>query len=218
MTKEKLYELAVENLKTLCCGFAKENAMGPGEEFLASVKKTPDAFVRNYPSLAPAIEIWTTSREDLLKSKGGTVYSAVKRIVKSVGDKRPSMNGYWMDTAGRQCFCDGYCAVRLKNHVDGFEAVPGMDLDPVMRLEGECVMLDLPSPGELKACIAEQKGSDKKVYDFGGNLPMVNAMYLKDILDIFPNAVAKSYGMNKPILFEDETGDAILLPVNKTAA
>lgn len=215
---EKLYGNAYENLHILCRGYAKESNLGNGDEFFESVKKKPEYYARMFPAIAPAVEIWATSREELLKSKGGTVYSAVKRIVKAVGDTRPSLKGYWIDSEGRQCFCDGYRAIRLKNHVDGFENVAGMDLDPVMKLDGECVMLDLPTPGELKVCIASWKGFDRKFYDFGGNLPKVNAQYLKDILDIFPNAVAKSYGTNKPILFEDETGDALLLPVHKYEA
>ena len=215
---EKLYGLAYENLHTICRGYAKECNLGDGEEFFQSVLKTPDYYRRYFPALEPAIEIWDTSKNELMKSKGGTVYTAVKRIVKSIGDSRPSVKGCWIDEENRQCFCDGYRGVRLKNHIDGFETVPGVNLTPIMAIEGECVMLNLPSPGELKACIAEQKGHKDKFYDFGGNLPRVNAMYLKDVMDIFPNAVAKSYGTNKPIIFEDEIGDAILLPVHKSNA
>lgn len=214
---EKLYGNACVVLRNSCDRFV---GVEEGENMYKNVTKDPCKWLKGsyIPDITAALEIWVDAREALMKSKGGTVYSAVKRIVKSVGDKRPAFNGCWTDSEGRQCFCNGYYAVRLKNHVDGFETVPGMDLDPVMKLEGECVMLDLPTPGELKACMAEQENVTQKIYDFGGNLPKVNAAYLRDILIIFPNAVAKSYGANKPILFEDETGDALLLPIHKYEA
>lgn len=214
---EKLYENAYKNLHVFCRGYAKENDLGNGEVFFDAVKKNPSQYTRMFPAITPAVEIWMDSREALMKSKGGTVYSAVKRIVKRVGEQRASFNGFWIDSEGRQCFCDGYMAVRLKNHVDGFETVPGTNLASVMTMDSEGEPLALPTPGELKAHVAEQPGGKYVVkrYDFGSWLPWVDAKLLKDILDIFPNATAKTYGINKPILFEDDTGDAILLPIRK---
>ena len=65
------------------------------------------------------------------------------------------------------------------------------------------------------------------VYDFGDDLPMVNAAFLKDIMDILPDA--KAYATNNPwrgekrvetsgIIFRSEAGDALLLPVRKMSA
>ena len=218
MTSEKLYALATENLECICYGYARECNMGDGKAFFEQAKKTPDVFSRYYPALAAALEIWTTAREETLKSKGGTAYTAVKRIIKNVPEYNQRLKGVWVDNCGRQCVCDGYHAVRMKNHIDGFDTVePPIDLDNAMKADGEPIELPLPTPGELKACIAEQKGKDRKFYDFGEGLPRVDATFLKDILDILPGAKAKSYGINKLILFESDVGDGILLPVRKTA-
>ena len=218
MTSEKLYALATENLEVLCNGYAKECNVGPACEFFEQAKKHPSDYARYHPDLAAALEIWSEAREDVLKGKNGGSYAAVKRLVKSASKSyRRDMQGCWTDSEGRQCFCDGYRAVRLKTHMVGFDEVAGIDLDPIMAVDGECVELTLPTSGELKLCIAEQKGRDRKFYDFGDGLPRVDAQYLKDMMETFPGATVKSYGQVKPLIFESEKGDGILLPVRKTA-
>ena len=217
---EKLYGLAAQNLKAVCYGYAKECNMGPGEDFYNAVLKGGEKFVRVFPgAVADAWEIYSMVREDVLKSKGGTAYTALKRLLKNVGKYRSDMNGYWWDAEGRQCFCDGYRAVRLfpDHAVQGFEEVSGIDLDPIIKEDEEYTDLPLPTPGELKACIAEQKGKDRKFYDFDEDLPRVDANYLKDVMDILPGAKAKHCGLMKGIIFKSEVGDGILLPVRKIA-
>lgn len=216
---EKLYGLASRNLKAVCYGYAKECNMGPGKEFHEAVLREGDKFVRCFPAVSDAWEIYSMAREDVLKSKGGTAYTALKRLLKNVGKYRSDLNGYWMDAEGRQCFCDGYRAVRLfpGHAVQGFEQVRGINLDPIIKEDGDYTALPLPTPGELKACIAEQKGRDRMFYDFGEDLPRVDANYLKDVMDILPGAKAKGCGLLKGILFESPAGDGILLPVRKSA-
>lgn len=217
MTSEKLYALATENLECLCWGYAKECNIGPGAEFFERVKQDPSTFARYYPALAAALEIWSTAREEVLRSKNGSSYSAVKRLVKNAKKSVRNVHGCWTDAEGRQCFCDGYRAIRLKTHMVGFDEVDGINLDNLMTVDGEPAELSLPSPGELKACIAEQKGKQRKLYDFGDGLPLVDAEYLKDMMEILPGAVVKSYGMVRPLIFECEKGDGILLPIRKSA-
>lgn len=219
MTNEKLYALATENLECICHGYAKECNLGSGEEFFESVKKRPDTFSRYYPALAAAIEIWATAKEDVLKSKGGTAYSAIKRMIKNIPEYNGRLRGTWVDKDGRQCVCDGYHAVRVKTHTDGFDNIEEpIDLDKVMNVEGNPSELTLPTPGELKTCIAEQKKKDRKFYDFGEGLPRVDATYLKDMMDILPNAKVTWYGTNRALIFKSENGDGILLPVRKETA
>lgn len=212
---EKLYALATENLECLCWGYAKENSMGSGAEFFERVKQDPRTFARYYPALAAALEIWETSREEVLRAKNGSAYAAVKRVIKSAKNSIRNVHGYWIDSEERQCFCDGYRAIRLKKHMDGFDAVEGINLDNLMTVDGEPTELQLPTIGELKACIAEQKGRSQKRYDFGDGLPLVNPEYLRDMMEIFPNAAVKSYGINRPIIFESDAGDGLMLPIHK---
>lgn len=228
---EKLYDLARDNLKTVVYGLAKEIGDN-GEAMYKNVLRDPDRFSRFYPgSLSPALEIYTMAKDELGKAKGGSAYSAAKRIIKSVPDVRKGLKGVWTDKQGRQCMCSNALAVRLVKHLEGFETVEGMDLDKVFPSDTmiECE-LHLPTPGELKM----NKKKDTRwsargiyVYDFGDDLPMVNAAFLKDIMDILPDA--KAYATNNPwrgekrvetsgIIFRSEAGDALLLPVRKMSA
>ena len=215
---EKLYENAKEALRLAC------EAQDVSFEY---VTKNPDAFVKTFPDIVPALTVYLMAKDELGKAKGGSAYNAVKRIVKNVPDVRSNLKGVWTDAEGRQCVCDAYRAIRLAQPVEGFETVEGMDLSKVYppdeRFECE---LTLPTPGELK--INKKKLSYNAYgYDFGEGLPMVNAAYLKDIMDILPDA--KAYATNNPwrgdnrvlsspIVFRSEKGDAILLPVRKMSA
>ena len=198
------------------------------------VVKNQDAFKKlSYGDTAAALEIYAMAKDELGKAKGGSAYNAVKRMVKrGAVHKAENFKGVWEDAAGRQCACDGYMAVRMKKHLDGFETVPGMDLEKVFPNDSmiECE-LPLPTPGELKINKRKLTGSGyyhgECGYDFGDGLPMVNAAYLKDIMDILPGA--KAYATNNPwrgdkrvessaIIFRSEAGDGILLPIRKRAA
>lgn len=225
MNIEKLYDLACENLRLACVNQHDGNEED-GNGMFEIIKKDPDAMlhVSNHWSFAkvlPAIEIYVMAKEELGKSKGGTAYSAFKRIIKRC-ENRANLKGVWKDSEGRSCVCDGYLAVRLKKSVDGFEDVPGVDLDKLMPNSlyyADPVELELPTPGELK--INKRKlSTGKTVYDFGEDLPLVDAKLLKDVMDCLPNAkaVADRGSTTKMIYFTSDAGDGILLPVRKSAA
>ena len=86
--------------------------------------------------------------------------------------------------------------------------------------------LETPSQGELKSYIKITKAENKAKYgknanrqcilwDFGKDRPVVNAVYLLDILTAFPDA-AITYGtMTDPLYFSHADGEAILLPVRR---
>lgn len=215
---DKLYESACENLKAVCRLYYADS--DDAEKMYATLTKDAESFLRGnvLPQILPALEIWNAAHEELCKSSGGTSYTAMKRIIKGVVG-RPNLEGAWLDSYGHQCVCDGYRAVRLLNPVDGLKEASGsMDLSAVFPASlWNWEMMALPSPGELRACIAEQKGRRGKFYDFGEGMPMVNAQYLKDIMDILPDAVAyrDPESPNRPIVFVSDAGDALLLPVRK---
>jgi len=225
---EKLYELSKDALLRACMmEFPDEK---DGRDLYNNVTK-PGADGRVWatavPNIGSALEIFSMAREEVLKTKGGSVYSAVKRIVKSACSMpRSALHGAWVDSEGRQCFCDGYHAVRLKNHVDGFEAVLGMDLDMAFPSDKNTYLYDkeltLPTPGELKVSARPLKGGRKtrKGYNFGDGLPLVDADFLKNIMDCLPGCKAYTRSDNPEttmIYFLSDAGDAVLCPVRKTA-
>jgi len=222
MNIEALYDLARENLLILCRGYVKECRMPQtGEALYEEVIQDPPKYSSWYPALAPALKIYVETREELLKSKGGTAYSALKRMINRVTIGK--MQGTWTDSAGRCCACSGYHAVRLLTPVEGFKEVKGINLDnsypPVEELDTE---LHVPTPGELKANKVKDKSNPRRyLYDFGDGLPMVDVRFLTDIIDCLPHAKAfikSSDGEDSTIWFTSEKGDGILLPIRKRKA
>lgn len=218
---EKLYDLACDNVKQLL--------LADGEKFeeldhafsILTKEENIKGVMNMNPRLAPALEIYLAAKDELGKAKGGTAYSAFKRIIKRNGDIRKNLAGVWTDADGRSCVCDGYLAVRLKKPMEGFESVPGVDLDKVFPNStyfSDPVEVEIPTPGELK--INKRKlTTGKAVYDFGEDLPMVDASFLKDVMDCLPDAkaVTERNSTTRLIYFTSDRGDAILLPVRKVA-
>ena len=147
--------------------------------------------------------------------------TAAKHI--ATNSTRESLRGVWTDDQGRSCLCDGYRAVRT---VDTFASIPAVEPWPELpRVFAEPmrynIELPLPSIADLKKTIADQKAKEgrnaRPVYDFGIDLPYVNAVYLLDMLMLLPDAVAyiaPSRSDYCPIYFKSEKGDGILLPIN----
>lgn len=223
MNTERLYENAKEALRLACISVHGGNEPD-GNGLYNRMVKDPEIYLRAsdkylWHDALPALEIYIAAKDELGKTKHGSAYTAMKRIIAAVPDARKNIKGVWNDAEGRQCACDGYRAVRLKKPVEGFESVPGMDLNPVFpkdyMLKEE---LHVPTPGELK--INKKKlASGATVYDFGEGFPMVMAAYLKDIIDILPDAKAYATGgESSPIVFQSERGDALLLGVRKRSA
>ena len=218
---DKLYGSATEALKYACSSFSGEK---DGEEVFKAATKSPEEWLKNrcFTPIIPALEVWVAVREELSKEKGGTVYSAMKRIIKSAERTlQTRLHGAWIGEDGMQYVCDGYRAVRRNKPVEGLPEAVGMDVREAFWDGGDATlnvkMLDLPTIGELRMCIAEQKGMSRKFYDFGDGLPRVNAEYLRDAIEALPNSVAmfNADSPNNAILFRSDDGDALLLPVRK---
>ena len=224
---ERLYENAKEALR-LACISVHDGDIENGEALYKMMLKDPELYLRASDRYAwnnalPALEIFAMAKDALGKAKGGTAYSAVKRFIKGCSDQRPDFKGVWYDADDRQCMCDGYHVLRLKNHVEGFNTVKGMDLDKCYPKDYELVAeLPMPTPGELK--INKKKFESWRgapcYYDFGEDLPRVNANYLKNIMDCLPDAKAyvTDHPLTGPIIFKSDKGDALLLPVRKKTA
>lgn len=159
--------------------------------------------------------------------------NAAKRIIKSAKNgPRSALYGSWME-GELQCYCDGYRAVRLREALPT-ESIPAdtMPLNIAEVVEnGRQNMgkvLSLPSIPELKAhiktgkvAIKVNKSGDRVEYDFGEGLPLVNAEYLLDMLELLPGckATAAKYSPGLgAIYFQSDGGDGVLLPVRRNAA
>ena len=214
---EKLYEKACVALRYACIHLWGEE---DGEKFYEKVTAEPELWLKSdyIGDVTAPLEIWHMAHEELSFAKGGTRYSALKRFIKGCNQKQ--LQGWWLEN-GKQCFCDGYRAVRLKKMVDGLPEAkyPGVYLEDIYPKEPYPTAIKLPTPGELKISMSEWAASHRRderpLYDFGDGLPLVNAKYLKDMMDILPDAKATCDGMVKPIVFKSKDGDGLLLPVRK---
>lgn len=227
INSERLYENAQEALRLACIASHHGDVEG-GVGLYNLMVKDPELYLRAsdrhlWNDALPALEIYIMAKDELGKAKGGTAYSAVKRFIKGCSDARPDYKGVWYDAEDRQCMCDGYHAIRLNKPVDGFETVKGFELDKVFPQDHELVQeLPMPTPGELK--INKKKFESWRgapcYYDFGEDLPRVNANYLKNIMDCLPDAKAyvTDHPLTGPIIFKSDKGDALLLPVRKKTA
>lgn len=171
------------------------------------------------------------SAETAKKSGRASALKAAERIIKSAkGQPKTALYGAWLNSSGKQCICDGFRAVRLIQPLE-LEKIPEnilpIDLDNLMKYSetnsGE--PLPLPDPAELKTYIKTEKARKKAIKDntppvwsFGDDLPDVNAQYLLDMLEIFPDSIAipaESGTDKRAIYFTSAGGDGLLMPVFK---
>ena len=147
---------------------------------------------------------------------------------------RESLHGAWMQD-GKQCICDGYHAVILDSEIPGLpqvkEGIEKMPLEGIFKpLRAHAgARLSLPTTGELKAAIrlhrAEEKANKASknrkpaTWDFGKDLPTVNAEYLLDMLELLPGCMAtvsESRPISSTIYFQAEgVGEGCLCPTRK---
>lgn len=165
--------------------------------------------------------------EEAKKNGRAGTLSACKRIIKRGKTQyRDALAGAWIDKNGRECVCDGFCAVRINTPL-GLEKIPAgvdpLDLERLIFDNARLNMgdaLELPTIAELKAYIKIKKAENKTgvIWDFGENLPAVNAQYLLDVLEALPGAVATP-SSRRPfvtaIYFTSDNGDGALLPIRK---
>lgn len=164
--------------------------------------------------------------------------NAAKRVIKSAERyhlNRPQIHGAWSED-GKQCFMDGFRCFRL------FDALP---LDQVLTTEpgdrdlrvsrfidaaheANHERLILPTLKYVKDYIKDVKATRREQaltlsapipYDFGDDLPLVNAQYLVDMLELIPDAkqawLDPDHPTTCPIYISTGIGEAILMPIRK---
>lgn len=141
-------------------------------------------------------------------------------ITGDVWDNRDALRYTFTDDAGRVCALDGFRAFRIAAPLEGLPVLPEefqrADLAAVFPKRDGMKELYKPDLAELDAIIAYDRrhgGRERYTYHFGEGLPVVNAVYLRDALRVFPDA-RLYYSTNvAPVLFESEHGDAVVLPI-----
>lgn len=202
---------------------------------------------RDIPGIAGKLASLTlTLRDDIAddearKSGRGSAQAAAKRIIKNafaIQKIRDNLHGAWMEN-GKQCLCDGYHGVILDSEIPGLPQIDsGLEKINLSRIlapsrKNDGAKLTLPTVGELKAAIkihdAEERARKAKAkdrttltWDFGENLPSVQANYLLNLLELLPGCTATAascYPIRSAIYFRAEgVGEGILMPIRKRPA
>ena len=163
------------------------------------------------------------------KRKQTNQEKAISRIIKNC--EREQFTGAMYEN-GKQFFLDGYRLIRLSAPLDFKQASGKFEAEKAI---GDIAQynkaLVLPDLKGLKKAIALAKhgiesghihikrtGRHKDyLYDFGYGLPLVNALYLVDMLEALPECEAFCIDGKKtaPIYFKAEADDGILLTIRK---
>lgn len=129
---------------------------------------------------------------------------------------------------GKYYVCDSFKAVKFSEDMP-FEPMPENLKNSIFNsskifpksLNGYSE-LDLPDVSEVKTYIKIEKAKPENKYkkdfswDFGEGKPAVNAQYLIDVMECFPEKVNAYFTNEKALIYfvsDDETTEAILMPV-----
>lgn len=157
---------------------------------------------------------------------------AAESILKRGKARYKDALGYAKTIEGKQYFCDSYAAVCLSadSALPLQECPESFDYPNVTRMfKGAYnTAINLPNREQLAGYIEIQKVAHKgekgykPVFDFGAYLPVVDAQFLLDVMDIFPDAVCTVNASRKEINtsylhFKSSCGEALLCPVYPSA-
>lgn len=143
---------------------------------------------------------------------------------------REALNYTWiMEQNGvkLQCATDGFRAFRFVKHLDKLPAMPD-DVQPInlqILFDQNKPRCKMPVPyidrADVKAFIELQYAESRKTpeWDLGFCMPAVNAVYLYELLTIYPDAklFVDPDNILNPVYAVSEFGDALLLPIRSAA-
>lgn len=186
---------------------------------------------------ALVVDLRTALAVEEERKRGRAVpYAAAKRICKRTVERnshRPSTRGAWIDADGKQCLCDGMTGVRLNSPfkltvAPAPECGERFDLDAVIRpVRLNSIAMKRPAAAELRAKIKTDRAEYKAQrhskyetfipkYDFGAGLPLANAEYLLDLIELFPDCEIYAHeNPIYPIYFKSAAGEAVLCPIRR---
>ena len=173
-------------------------------------------------------------RRTLVEEAASRICDAAVRM----NSQRPAEQGFWIDEEGKQCVCDGYRGFRLNSPME-LTAAPELSADGfrfnlaqiIAPIRKNTLRLTLPTVTKVRAQIKTDRAewaakrrrrgeTFKASYDFGPGLPSVDANYLIDFLQLFPDGEAFTSEQKPyitPIYFRSANGEGILCPVRKAA-
>ena len=166
-------------------------------------------------------------RKEANKANGKTNIDKVMRaIIKKAPKHLKYLQGAFV-IDGRQYVTDSYRAIRLNMPIDLPAAPEPCPID-LAKLFAEAqrdaiTPLTPPALNELRTYIKITKAENKAKYgrdasdqhilwDFGEDRPVVNAVYLLDILTAFPDAAITFSTLTAPLYFSHTNGEALLMP------
>lgn len=212
-----MLKLANELAAYICQDQAEKNAYDlfftPGRAYVSGAGA-------NIAALVEALE----DKIRIESAKGAhrtSALSAAKRILKNAS--RDDLKGAIMRDAG-QVLCDGYRAALLYKPLPLPESISDFHAEEIIESTAHNATepLDLPTVAELRAHIKVAKAQadfcrrKPILYDFGPGMPLVNAQFLLDMLQILPGCTAMIYPgeccLANPVYFLAPSGEGILLP------
>ena len=177
-------------------------------------------------------DIYNTENKKNGKSKQVTVIKSVLKTAKQNNNNTQWHSTYIIDN--KQYVLCGYYGFIFNNPVDGVPVASDQEIESSYikifqnaKNNDYNIELALPDRSELSAYIKTIKAKRKTmsaylrkapiVFNFGENLPMVNAEYLLDVIDTLPNAKLMFYKdhFNAPLYATGSDGESILLPMRK---
>lgn len=128
---------------------------------------------------------------------------------------------------GRQCVCDGFQAYRLREPLPleprPADAQTPLDLAKVFPCDlNDRHAFALPTAADVRAHIKTERAKNGRkavvLWDFGDDMPAVNAQYLLNALTVLPSAsqVYMADGAARyvsPLYIQSGDGEALILPV-----
>lgn len=173
-------------------------------------------------------------RDDKRRTRDAALRRIGKASVSKQGGIRSHFAGAFLDEQGRQYITDGFTLLRLNTPSTALEWAPPPN-DPhvydtmpeLLNSDGATVTLNLPTAAEVRAKIASDQAKFKASsrskyedfstrYNWGDGLPMVNALYLLDILEALPGCTAACRPNELScVYFHSPDGDALIMPIRK---
>lgn len=173
-------------------------------------------------------------RDDQRRTRDAALRRIGRASASKQGKIRPHFAGAFLDEQGRQCVTDGFLLIRLNTPSTALQWAPPPN-DPhvydtipeLLNSDGATVTLNLPTAAEVRAKIASDRAKYKAeshpagdtlstCFSWGFGLPMVNVIYLLDILEALPGCTASCRPDELScVYFHSPDGDAIIMPVRK---
>lgn len=173
-------------------------------------------------------------RDDKRRTSAAALRRLYRASVSKQSGIRSHFAGAFLDEQGRQYITDGFTLLRLNTPSTALQWAPPPN-DPhvydtmpeLLNSDGATVTLNLPTAAEVRAKIASDRAKFKAssrpkyenfstCYNWGDGLPMVNALYLLNILEALPGCTAACRPNELScVYFHSPDGDALIMPIRK---